>query len=120
LNASNPHTEGKQIGELSEAGSLRIGHAAGPVHVLQLIGELDIASAPHLEAELKGIEGHPTEIIIDLSELTFVDSTGLRILLMANALTNGNGTTVGFLRGSGAVARTLELAGVEERLPFLD
>jgi hypothetical protein len=39
---------------------------------------------------------------------------------MANALTNGNGTTVGFLRGSGAVARTLELAGVEERLPFLD
>lgn len=49
--------------------------------VLRLHGELDLATAARLEAEvLAQIEGHE-ELVVDLSELTFIDSTGIRTLI---------------------------------------
>ncbi len=56
--------------------------------VLRLHGELDLATAARLEAEvLAQIEGHE-ELVVDLSELTFIDSTGIRTLIqIATAVT---------------------------------
>ncbi len=49
--------------------------------VLRLSGELDLVSEPILESALEGAKGRPVRI--DLAELAFMDSTGLRALLSA-------------------------------------
>jgi anti-anti-sigma factor len=49
-------------------------------HVVRLIGELDMATAPILESTLDGIRGR---VIFDCAELEYVDSSGLKIFVTA-------------------------------------
>ena len=60
--------------------------------VLVLSGELDLASAPMLERELREAEATgPRRLVIDLAGLAFMDSTGLQLFITAigNARTDG-------------------------------
>ena len=59
---------------------------SGCCDVIGLAGELDLATAPHLEAVLDRMVTIPDHIIVDVSALGFVDSTGLRLLLRASKL----------------------------------
>jgi anti-sigma B factor antagonist len=55
--------------------------------VLAVEGELDLATAPRLEGPLTEVAGeHHDRVVIDLSGLTFIDSTALRLLVDANRL----------------------------------
>ena len=54
----------------------------GSTHVLALRGELDVATVPRLADPLRvAIAAGKTSVVIDLGELTFLDSTGLMVLL---------------------------------------
>lgn len=54
------------------------------VPVLAMRGEIDLSSAPRLrEALLRLQTGEPSVVVLDLSEVTFLDSTGLGILIGA-------------------------------------
>ena len=54
--------------------------------VLRLRGELDLAHAPLLKREIEGVDVNAaTAIVLDLEELQFMDSTGLRAILAARA-----------------------------------
>jgi anti-anti-sigma factor len=68
-------------------GRLKISSAVDDGTVsLALEGELDLAGAPDMEASLAAVERDaPTRLVIDLSRLQFIDSTGLRLLLQADA-----------------------------------
>lgn len=93
----------------------------GGVVTIRLAGELDIATAARVEAELEQAEaGDARSIVVDLSGLTFMDSTGLRLLLAAHARSRANSDRLGLLRGPAAVQRVFELSGVDESLPFTD
>ncbi len=59
-------------------------------------------------------------IVVDLSGLTFMDSTGIRVLIMANARSRDDGNRLALLRGPAAVQRVFELSGVDSLLPFVD
>src|SRR4051794_11260134 len=62
-----------------------ISEHGGAVHVT-LSGELDISTAPRLEDDLRRVESDgPSLILLDLSGLDFMDSTGLRLLISADA-----------------------------------
>jgi anti-anti-sigma factor len=90
--------------------------------VLELFGELDMASAPALERELRlaeRVEGVRT-IVVDLSALHFLDTTGMSALVHAVGRGRRANWTLGLLRPSGQVERTLELSGLASVLPFLD
>ncbi len=52
----------------------------GPLR-LTLAGELDLASAPDLEARLRQLKDTRQTVCLDLSALEFIDSTGIRVLL---------------------------------------
>ena len=58
--------------------------------VIELTGELDVASAHHLEAVLDRMMVIPDHIIMDVSALTFIDSDGLRLLARASELVAGS------------------------------
>jgi anti-anti-sigma factor len=92
----------------------------GDTHVIQLLGELDIAGAPHLEERLQRVEATDAPaIIIDMSDLEFIDSTGVRLLLMcADRCSDGSRLTI--LRGPKQVHRVFEITDLVGRLPFAD
>jgi anti-sigma B factor antagonist len=88
--------------------------------VLALIGELDLASAPQLEHELAKAQAPGTRIIIDLSGLEFIDSSGLHMLLSANRRFEQNGHELVLRRGPRAVQRLFELTHTQEQFRFDD
>ncbi len=93
----------------------------GHVHVVELIGELDMNTAPVFDAELKRVErSDAREIIVDLSGLSFITSDGLKAIIHANARSRERDNRLRLLRGSDHVQKTFETAGLVSRLPFDD
>jgi anti-anti-sigma factor len=88
---------------------------------IALVGELDLATAGRLESELRRVEGaRPPVLVIDLRELRFIDSTGLRLIIRAHAKAKEEGRRLAVVRGPGAVHRVFELALLEKRLEFIE
>jgi anti-anti-sigma factor len=89
-------------------------------HTLAMQGELDIATAPDLEALMVELcTGDAREVVLDLSDLDFLDSTGLRAILVARELCETHGCGFFMTRGKESVQRALETSGALKRLPFL-
>ena len=85
------------------------------------IGELDMSTAGKLDDAVRAAEATDAKrIVIDLSEVTFMDSTGLKLLLEAGARARANSNRLRLVRGSRRVQRVFELTKTEEILPFLD
>lgn len=88
---------------------------------VRLAGELDIATAPHADEELRHAEtGGPERLTLDLSGLSFMDSTGLRLVVAAEQRAQECGRELIVARGPEAVQRVFELTGVDERLRFVE
>jgi anti-anti-sigma factor len=90
--------------------------------VLTLVGELDMAAAPRFRAALDATCKDGAEsVIVDLSRLSFIDSTGLRAILVGRQLCATHLVEYRFARDlPPPVKRLLEIAGVIDRLPFAD
>lgn len=101
-------------------GGLRISSAVeGDVGLISLDGELDLASAPALEQRLQELEGRrPAKLILDLTALSFLDSTGLRVLLQADGRARERGCKLVVRRGEDSVQRVFEVTGAHEMLTF--
>lgn len=85
-------------------------------------GELDLVAAPDLEHELRRIigSGSDAEIVLDLRAVPFVDSSGLRAVLLGATQARDAGRRLAVLTGDGQVRRTIELARVDEHLELAD
>lgn len=91
------------------------------VHTIALAGEVDLANAADVERELIRAEAtNAAQIVIDLSELTFMDSTGIRLLITAHARSQVDGDRLVLIRPPARVFRVLTIAGVDALLPFAD
>lgn len=83
-------------------------------------GELDIATVGQLERALGAAgESDAEQILLDLSGLAFIDSTGLRLLLEVNERFGGDAGRLRVIAGSPAVERLLDIVGLRERLPLI-
>lgn len=87
---------------------------------LALRGELDLATLPHLEAALEEVSGNGDRLVLDLRELSFLDSSGLRGLLAAHARCQSERRELTILRGPESVERVFALTGTDELLPLAD
>lgn len=89
------------------------------VHVT-LRGELDISTAPRLEDDLRRAEASaPPLMVLDLSRLDFMDSSGLRLLIGANTRARDAGRRLVLIRGNEIVQRVLRVTGLDERLEIV-
>ncbi|HEX3326581.1 MAG TPA: STAS domain-containing protein [Actinomycetota bacterium] len=89
--------------------------------VIRASGELEISTTATLDRELqKALDGKASTVTLDLSDLSFVDSTGLRLLINAASHARANGTRLRMRDGSQAVKRALEVTGLDRSLPFID
>jgi len=112
--------EGDRATRTSKLGTLAVrSEREGEAHIIELIGELDLDGAPQLEQALRDAEaGDATSIVVDLGRLEFIDSTGLRLLVMA-AERSPEGR-FSLLRGPKQVHRVFEITDLVDRLPFAD
>jgi anti-sigma B factor antagonist len=94
--------------------------AEGDRHTLALAGELDLATGPELERRAEQLCAEGRQLILDLSELAFIDSSGLLAILKTRELCAGRRCGFFLTPGPPAVQRLFELTGLLDRLPFLD
>ena len=89
------------------------------VHV-QLTGELDISSASGVESRLMEVEEHaPERLVLDLRRVNFIDSTGLSVIINADARARRHGRRLTVVSGDGVPLRILRTVGLEDRLDVL-
>jgi anti-sigma B factor antagonist len=85
--------------------------------VVRLRGELDVATAPEFERALLRLRPQRQRVVLDLAELRFMDSTGLRILLKARRAAAEDGWILVLRSVPPNIRRLLELAGVQDAIP---
>jgi anti-sigma B factor antagonist len=85
----------------------------GSTRVLAATGEIDLSAAPRFAQELTALvaDGNGTALV-DLSGVTFIDSSGVRELLAANRQAEAMGMRLQLVNPSAACKRVLEISGV--------
>jgi anti-anti-sigma factor len=96
-------------------------HNQGSASVLAVTGELDLRTSPELEERLARVFSTGAELVIlDLRQIEFMDSTGLRVLLGAHQRAQESGRRFALVRGADQVERVLTLTGVRDLLTVVD
>jgi anti-anti-sigma factor len=84
---------------------------------VELSGELDISSAAGVETRLMELETRePERLIIDLRRVSFIDSTGLSMIINADGRARKQGRRLTIVSGDGVPRRILRTVGLEDRL----
>ena len=94
----------------------------GAVALVTLRGELDLHAIAELEPELERVEceGAVDVVALDLRELFFLDSAGLRVILLLRRRLSEFDRRLVLVRGPQAVQRVFEITRETERLEFVD
>ena len=86
-----------------------------------LSGELDIATVPRVEEAIDAmLTGDVRTLTVDLSGLSFVDSSGLRLFIVLDQRAAEQGWELRLLRPDAQVLTVFRISGVEENLPFVE
>jgi anti-sigma B factor antagonist len=96
-------------------------HDPDGVFIVRVSGELDISHEEELRAELsRGVAEGNGRIVVDLTDCEFIDSSGVRALLLgreAQAADAGGGAQLVIASGSPQIVRILSVMGVDEAIP---
>jgi anti-sigma B factor antagonist len=91
----------------------------GGTHTLVLRGELDVASAAELNRRLLPLCRDATNaVVLDLRQLTFIDASGLQIIVVAKEVCARHETEFALVPGPKHVQRVFALTGLLDVLPF--
>jgi anti-sigma B factor antagonist len=94
---------------------------AGDTDWVRPVGELDLDTEPQLEEAITACreQGAP-RLVLDLRELTFMDSTGLRLVIRWDTAAKQQGFEFAIVPGPDVVQRVVRLTGMEDQLTFTD
>jgi anti-sigma B factor antagonist len=88
--------------------------------VLELCGELDLLAAPQLQRELDGVAVPAKSILVlDLQQLEFIDSAGLRVIIAAQDRARDDGREFAVTRSTTQVERVFEIVGAGKLLRII-
>jgi anti-anti-sigma factor len=104
LSRQNPLLE---VTEMRDAERVRV----------RLRGELDLAGAPTVAECLRRLSERREQVLLDLDELTFIDMSGLRVVLTAAQDASRDGWAFEVTRGSAPVRRLIALVRLDGQLP---
>ena len=97
------------------------GSAGAAYTMVALAGEVDATNSEELQGVLEPmVSEHPRLLLVDLSGLSFMDSTGLRVLLRANRALDREGGVLGLVAPQSSVARVLQLTKADQLVPVYD
>lgn len=89
--------------------------ALAPYHVIEVVGEIDVYTAPKLREAIVGVidAGH-TQLIIDIAGVAFLDSTGLGVLVGALKRVRCEGGSLHIICNSERLLRIFEITGLDK------
>ena len=88
---------------------------------MRLTGELDMAGVDRFERSLTSDQTPEAgTFVLDLRGLTFIDSSGLRAVIMADKRVRSEGGRFVVVRGSDRVNQVMEMTGVAQRIELVD
>ena len=117
--AGTPSAPGPD-GALPAPFSIQIEHRGSSL-LVSISGEFDLGATEQfgkVVEEIKGKDVHDVEI--DLRKVSFIDSTGLRMLVEAERITRERELTLRIVRGGSAVERVLQITGLDQVLPLVN
>ena len=92
----------------------------GDMPLLSLSGELDMAVVGQVDQALLPVEARrPPVLLLDLRDLTFMDSSGLRLVLEADLRARRDGRRLVVVRGPDPVHRVFTVTALDKRLEFV-
>ena len=93
----------------------------GLAAIVRVGGTFDLHGAHHFDNEIARILGGPArEVLVDLREVEFMDSIGLRSLVAANRRAFQAGVPLWIVRGGPPVAQVMRMTGLDMLLPLID
>ncbi|HEX4492414.1 MAG TPA: STAS domain-containing protein [Acidimicrobiia bacterium] len=106
------------MAELEESGStasIECTQNNSDPRLISIRGEVDMSNVVTVETDLSGaLAGHPAQVVFDLSGLSFIDSSGIAVLLRAAEKTD----SIRLRNPSSVVQRILEATGLTDVLPI--
>jgi anti-anti-sigma factor len=88
--------------------------------VVEVTGELDLATVEVVQNALQSVVRTKRSVTLDLRGLSFMDSTGLRLILEIDGMARQDGFNLTVVRAPETVQRMFGLSGVEDHLVFID
>jgi anti-sigma B factor antagonist len=89
--------------------------------VVLLVGELDLQTAPQLREELVGLlDRGVNDLVLDLADLDFIDSSGLSVLIMALKRLREREGELRLRAVPARARRVLELSGLDRAISMVD
>jgi len=95
-------------------------HHRGSALVVVPTGEIDLATVGHVRDAVDRERRPEQDVVLDLREVSFMDTSGLRYVLEVVERADRDGFSVQIVRGPAAVQRVFEVSGLDPRLPFVD
>ncbi len=88
---------------------------AGDATVVAVVGELDALSAPQLDEHLSEfLTDSPVQLVVDLTDVDFLDSTGLGVLIKALTHLRENGGDLALVATSPRILKVLSITGMDQ------
>jgi anti-anti-sigma factor len=112
--------DGADLGDRDRRPALDVRDGPAGRRVVRVIGALDLATSDGVEAALRAAFDEGEAVRLDLSEVTFLDSSGMRGVLRAYRLASERDAVFEVVPGPPAVQRVLRITGVDARLTFVD
>src|SRR5580704_13123218 len=110
---SSPAAKGQALMTHDELGIDLKTEDGGGTLIFKLRGSLDLATSPTVRAALSEATGNGSHhLIVDLTQLEFLDSTGLGVLIGAHRRTTESGGSLRLIVGDGPILRLLNITGL--------
>jgi anti-sigma B factor antagonist len=93
-------------------------HVSGGRHTIRLGGELDMAASGRVEQLVQELARGPVDVVIDLERLEFIDSAGLRAMVICGQECERAGGSMEVILATPRIRRVFEIAGLLQSAPF--
>ena len=95
-------------------------HSEGSVEVVVVRGEIDLATADAVRADLRAASEHSGTVVLDLREVEFMDTQGLAVVIEAQQAAADDGRRFAITRAPDHVHRLFDMIGLTPRLTVVD
>lgn len=92
----------------------------GGITIVQIVGELDGNTAPVAQEEIVALAEPGCKVVLDMTQVPYMSSAGLRLLLLAYRTISGKGGSIVLVGLSGDLADTMQLTGFLDFFKYYD
>ena len=89
------------------------------MEVLTVSGRLETMTAPQLDAEIQSLPDEVSELLMEISELEYVSSAGLRVFLMGHKKMKARGGSMKISGANASVKKVFDITGFSPILNFV-